>query len=258
MKGKAFVITGGGSGIGEACAMAIAHAGANVVIGDVDLVGARRVAEAARACGVGAAAVQCDVSVEAEIEALIGRALAEFGQLDGAVNCAGPVLPRQQIADADWDMWRKLTDAHLFGTVFSMKHEIQAIRKSSGRGSIVNMSSRSGLNATREMGSYTAAKWAIRGVTKTVALECAAEGIRVNVICPGLVVTPMVRRQIGDVDPALAAGAPMTRAGEPSEIADAAVWLLSDQSSYVTGIDVPVDGGIMAGPAAIRPAAGAS
>lgn len=256
MKDKVVIVTGGGSGIGEACALTIGKAGAHVVIGDVDLPSAERVADLVRQLGVQALPVRCDVSIEADLEAMVGQAVETFGRLDGAVNCAGGVNPRQETTEADWSTWRKHVDIHLFGTVFAMKHEIRAIRKTSGRGSIVNMSSRTGRNGTREMGPYVASKFAILGVTKTAALEYAAEDIRVNAICPGLILTPMVRAQIGDIDPALASGAPMRRAGLPSEIADAAVWLLSEQSSYVTGEDIAVDGGILAGPAEIRAASG--
>ncbi|UZW58274.1 SDR family oxidoreductase (plasmid) [Sphingobium sp. JS3065] len=258
LDGKVYVVTGGAAGIGEACARAISASGGHVVIGDLDLDSAEQLAAELSDNGQKAIGVRCDVAREEDLEQLIRTATSAFGRLDGAVNNAGGVPPRAEIAAAEWSVWRHHVDVHLFGTVFAMKHEIRAIRATSKTGAIVNMSSRAGLDGVREIGPYVASKWAILGVTKTAALECAEENIRVNAICPGLIATPMVRRQIGAMDPKDAAGAPMCRAGEPSEIASAALWFLSPGSSYVTGTHLSVDGGIMAGPVGIRPASGGS
>jgi NAD(P)-dependent dehydrogenase (short-subunit alcohol dehydrogenase family) len=247
--GKVVVITGGASGMGEACAHAFSAAGGAVVVADRDEKLGRAVAEAITSKGGKAAFIKTDVTDERATEAMVKLAVDRFGGLDCAVNSAGVGRTPTKIKDLTAEEWRINLDIMLLGVAFSMKYEITAMLARGG-GSIVNIASSGGLEGVPMMGAYVAAKHGVVGITRTAALEHATDGIRVNAICPGLIDTPMFRN-------AAAEGAdwseitkrcPMYRFGKPSEIADATMWLLSDQSSFVTGQTISVDGGLLSGP----------
>jgi len=221
------------------------------------VVAARRVdegeatVEVIRQAGGEACFVRTDVSQAAAVHALVHTCVARYGRLDYAVNNAGiegSITPMIEYTEADWDA---IIDINLKGVWLSMKAEIVQMQKNGG-GAIVNISSIGGLIGFPRMGPYVATKHGIIGLTKTAALEYAADHIRVNVICPGLIDTPMTERfvermQAGGIDAEqiLLSLAPLKRRGTPEEIAEAAVWLCSDAASYVTGHSLIVDGGFM-------------
>src|SRR5262245_26168924 len=252
MAGKVALITGGSSGIGRSAGLLFARAGARVVVA------ARRTAEGEetvqmiREAGGEACFVQTDVSQAAAVYALVNTCVARYGRLDYAINNAGiegSIVPMIDYTEDDWDA---IISINLKGVWLCMKAEIVQMQQNGG-GAIVNVSSIGGLIGFPRMGPYVATKHGIIGLTKTAALEYAARNIRVNVLCPGLIDTPMADRfvegmQAGGIDAEqiFMSLAPLKRRGTPEEIAEAAVWLCSDAASYVTGHAMVVDGGFMA------------
>jgi NAD(P)-dependent dehydrogenase (short-subunit alcohol dehydrogenase family) len=246
MEGKVGLVTGAGSGIGRASARAFAAEGAKVVVSDVNAeAGAETVRLIAEAGGE-ATFVRCDVTVEAEVEALVAATVARYGQLDWAHNNAGgggtPTVP---VVEQRAEHIEQTLRVNLVGLFFCLKHEIPAMMASGG-GAIVNTSSAAGLRAALGLGPYGAAKWGVNGLTRTAALEYARKGIRVNSICPGMTATPSVANWTKEV-PERAAEVldriPMGRMGTPEDQANAAVWLCSDRAAYITGVNLAVDGG---------------
>jgi NAD(P)-dependent dehydrogenase (short-subunit alcohol dehydrogenase family) len=246
-EGKVVVITGGSSGIGRATALAFAAEGARVAIG------ARRAAEGEEAVrmieqqGVEAHFVETDVSVPAQVQALVQAAVDRWGRLDCAVNNAGvegtPFVP---VTDYSIDVWDQVIDINLKGVFLSMKYEVPHLLKQTG-GAIVNVSSVAGLIGGVGGTAYHASKHGVIGLTRTVAMEYATKGLRVNVVCPAVIRTPMADRFFKGMDDATVGGFhPMGRVGTPEEAADAILWLCSPQSSFVTGMVLPVDGGLTA------------
>ena len=238
------LITGALAGIGRATALAFARQGARLVVsGRRDDAGEALVAEL-RALGAEAAFIRADVRHEAEVEALVAGTLARFGRLDVAVNNAGTEGSLTPLADVGTDSYAAVFDTNVLGTVLSVKHELRAMR-GQGSGAIVNLSSTMGHRGAANASLYVASKHAVEGLTKTAALESAALGIRVNAVAPGPVETEMLARLTGGGDrkAALVAGVPMKRAGTPEEIAQAIVWLASDQAGFLTGQVIDVNGG---------------
>ena len=242
--GKAALVTGAGSGLGEAIARRLHGEGAGVVVVDVDASGAERVAETlgdARAF-----AVCADVTRAAEVDAAVDAALERFGALDLAVNNAGINQPAALIADLDEADWRRVVDVNLTSVFLCLRREIAAMR-ANGRergGAIVNMASALGVVGTTRGASYVATKHAVVGLTKAAALECADLGIRVNAVAPGLISTPLVERVLSPAKKAeMRALHPLGRLGTVDEVAELALFLLSDRASFVTGSTHLVDGG---------------
>ena len=240
------LVTGAASGLGLATAKAFAKSGASVVLADWHEKAVHSAAEELTAKGHKALAVRCDVSDDAQVEALIRETLGAFGQLDAAYNNAGVQNLLAETADTSRKDYDRVMGINLRGVWSSMKFELQAMRKQ-GSGAIVNCSSLGGLVGGAERGIYHAAKHGVLGFTKSAALEYAARGIRINAICPGLIQTPMSDQMVaagqGEALKALEKMIPMARVGRPEEIASAVLWLCSEAASYVTGQSISVDGG---------------
>ena len=244
LTGKVGIVTGGGTGIGRGTALAMAKAGAVVVIGNRDSARGEEVVALIRQAGGRAVFQTTDVGKPADVKALVERTVAEFGRLDMAVNNAGIVGEQVPLHEQDIDKATVLFDVNIKGVFVSMKYEIEQMLKTGG-GSIVNTSSILGLKSFPGFSLYVATKHAITGMTKAAALDYAKLNVRVNAVAPGTVETPQLERMGGDPHGA-AAFVPMGRIGQPDDIADAIVWLLSDEARYVTGHTLPVDGGMSA------------
>ncbi len=243
---KVALVTGGASGLGLATVKAFAGSGAAVVVADWNEEAAQSVANELTAQGHKALAIRCDVSDDAQVEAMVARTVAVFGRLDVAYNNAGVQNILAETADTTRDDYDRVMAINLRGVWSCMKFELQQMRKQ-GTGAIVNCSSLGGLVGGAERGIYHAAKHGVIGFTKSAALDYADRGIRVNAVCPGLIWTPMVDQMVasgqGDAMKAMERSVPMKRVGRPEEIADAVLWLSSDAASYVTGQSISVDGG---------------
>ncbi|MFD5140834.1 SDR family NAD(P)-dependent oxidoreductase [Streptomyces sp. NPDC058378] len=251
MKGKAGLVTAAGSGIGQAAAVALAQAGARVMVSDIDeTAGAETVAKIEKEGGT-AAFLRCDVSDEAQVEALVGATVSAFGKLDFAFNNAGTNGVFAPIGDMDSAVWDRVMKVNLYSLFYCLKHEVRAMEKSGG-GAIVNTASGAGLIGIAHNAPYTAAKFGVVGMTRNVAMDYAPKGIRVNALAPGSTATPMMMNAF-EQNPgeefrnSILAGIPMGVLAEPEDQANAVVWLCSDQARRVTGVSLPVDGGYLAG-----------
>lgn len=249
LENKVALVTGAGSGIGRAAALAFAREGARVVVADVDEEGGAGTVGEIKASGGEAAFFRCDVTKGAEVEALVDGAVGAFGRLDCAFNNAGTEgRTRTDTAGYPEEDFDRVVAVNLKGVWLCMKHEIPRMLEGGG-GAVVNMASVSGLVGFEGSGPLVASKHGVVGLTRVAALEYAARGVRVNAVCPGVVWTPMVGRATGESAEAqarFAAMEPIGRMGEPEEIAEAVVWLCSDAASFVTGAPIPVDGGFTA------------
>jgi NAD(P)-dependent dehydrogenase (short-subunit alcohol dehydrogenase family) len=244
---KVALVTGAASGLGLATAKAFAESGAAVALADWNKTAVRAAAEEFSAKGHKTLAIQCDVSDDAQVEAMVEKTVATFGQLDAAYNNAGIQNLLAEAADQTPEDYDRVMGVNLRGVWNSMKFELQQMRKQ-GSGAIVNCSSLGGLLGGAERGIYHAAKHGVLGFTKSAALEYAARGIRINAICPGMIHTPMTDQMIaagqGEALQAMLKNhVPMGRQGRPEEIADAVLWLCSSAASYITGQSISVDGG---------------
>lgn len=243
---KVVIITGAASGIGQATAVAFAQRGAKVVVADYS--DGNATVELVKNAGGQGIYVQCDVSDDKAVKAMVEKTVRTYGQIDYAVNNAGTegeMMPFHEITDA---IWNKTVNTDLKGVWLCMKYEIPYMLKR-GKGAIVNTASIAGLVAFPNIAAYVAAKHGVIGLTKTAAVEYAKSGIRVNAICPGVIKTPMIERALhGDpqVEKMYAAGAPMNRLGKPEEMAETIVYLCSDAASYTTGHALVSDGGWVA------------
>jgi len=240
--GKTILVTGGGSGIGEAVAMQLGAEGANVAVADINLEAAERVAAAVKAAGGSAEATKCDVGNAEEVKAMVDFAVKTFGGLHGAFNNAGVGGPAGLAQDIDIDEYHKLMDINLHSVFYGMKYEAPEILKSGG-GSIVNTSSILGLVGEGMFLPYVAAKHGVSGMTKAAALSYSSQGLRVNSVHPGYINTPLLSANLDDETLAgLVSLHPIGRLGEANEVAEVVCFLLSDRSSFVTGSTYVVDG----------------
>lgn len=248
LDGKIALVTGGGSGIGQATALIFAREGAKVVIADVLVEGGEATVSQIKKGGGDAVFVKADVSQDAEVEALVQKAVATYGRLDCAFNNAGIAGAAARTADYTQKQWDRVIGINLTGVWLCMKYEIAQMVKQGG-GAIVNTASVAGLVGFRHGPAYVAAKHGVVGLTKTAALEYAKANIRVNAVCPGVINTPMFEKGL-QIDPriadTMAAREPIGRLGKPEEIAEAVVWLCSEAASFVTGLPMAVDGGWVA------------
>jgi NAD(P)-dependent dehydrogenase (short-subunit alcohol dehydrogenase family) len=248
LKGKVALITGGGSGIGYAAATLFAREGAKVVVADYNPDGGERAARAIKEAGGEALFQAADVSKPADVEALVARTIAAYGRLDCAFNNAGIEGEFVPTPECTLENWHRVIGINLSGVFYCMKYEIPMMLKGGG-GTIVNNASICGLAGIANTAAYTAAKHGVVGLTKAAALEFSSKGIRVNAVCPGFIRTPMVARVMdrGSFDESVVIQThPINRFGQPEEVAELALWLSSDASSFVSGAPVPVDGAYMA------------
>jgi NAD(P)-dependent dehydrogenase (short-subunit alcohol dehydrogenase family) len=240
--GKTAFVTGGGSGIGRASALALAADGALVTVAGRTADTLKETVRLIEAAGGSARYVVADVTDEAQIEHAVQDATAGTGRLDIALNNAGYDGEYQLTKDYSSQLLDRMIALNVRGMFLSMKHELQYMT-AQGSGVIVNMSSGAGLIGVPGFSGYTATKAAEIAMTKSSALEVADQGIRINAVCPGLVDTPLIADLDPDYRASLGASHPLGRIARAEEIADAVVWLASDRSSFVTGIALPVDGG---------------
>ena len=246
VKNKVVIVTGAGAGIGKATAMHFARYGAKVVVSDVHLEKAKVVVEEITQDFGEALAVKADVMYYEEVESLIQHTVAKYGQLDVMVNNAG-IGPKQLLKTADHtlDDWNSVIAVNQTGVFYCMKLALQQMLKQ-GFGAIVNIASLAGLKASLNNLSYSASKFAVVGMTKSAALEYAKTGIRINAVCPGYTESALLDQLISsrpEMDAMLKSVIPMKRYGEALEIADAVVWLASDQTKFMTGQTITIDGG---------------
>jgi len=243
---KIVIVTGAGSGIGKATAMHFAHYGAKVVVSDINLESAKKVAEEIVTNGGESLPIVTDVTKFDEVESLIQQTIAAFGQLDVIVNNAG-IGPRKLLKTAEYTLedWDSVIAVNQTGVFYCMKLALQQMMKQ-GFGNIVNIASLAGLKASLNNLSYSASKFAVVGMTKSAALEYAKTGIRINAVCPGYTESALLDQLLSarpEMDMMLKAVIPMKRYGKASEIADAIVWLASDQTKFMTGQTITLDGG---------------
>lgn len=244
---KVALVTGGGSGIGRAAALAFAREGAKVAVVDIVEDGGLATVASIEEAGGNAIFIHCDVAKRTDIEAMVKAVVGAYGRLDYAFNNAGigPVISTLACTEEEWD---SVNTINLRGVWLCMKCEIPEMLKQGG-GSIVNTASVSGIIGTPGHSPYTAAKHGVIGITKVAALEYAKLGIRVNAVCPAVIKTPMADKALADnpeVVKMWEASHPMGRIGEPREVAEAVIWLCSDNASFITGQALAIDGGLTA------------
>jgi NAD(P)-dependent dehydrogenase (short-subunit alcohol dehydrogenase family) len=236
--GKVAIVTGAASGIGRASAMALAAAGAAVVVADVSDRGDETVGEINRSGGE-AVFARTDMRSTRDVSAMVDVALERYGRLDIAHNNAGVDVPHVPLAEVDEDDWDLIVDVDLKGVWRCMKAEIPAMLASGG-GAIVNTSSMAGVIGVAGAAAYCSAKHGVVGLTRVAALDYANHNIRVNVLTPGLVRTPLITKVLGDSVEELVAGKPGGRIPEPTDVANAVLWLCSHESQYVNGQSLTV------------------
>jgi NAD(P)-dependent dehydrogenase (short-subunit alcohol dehydrogenase family) len=249
LNNKVAIITGAGMGMGAATARVFAGYGAKVVVSDINAAAAEETAETVRAQGGDALVIACDVGEEEQVKALVDQTVRHFGRLDCAVNNAAITPDSLPIAEADMEIWDRVIRIDLRSVMLCMKYEIRALLAQGSGGSIVNVSSVSGVRPQPHNSAYVAAKHGVIGLTKTGSLEYAGQNIRVNAVLPGAINTPMFRDALeanGFQESDFAAALSLFgRIGKPEEVAEASAWLCSDASSYVTGHSLAVEAGYL-------------
>jgi len=260
--GKTALVTGGASGIGETTAERLASAGAAVVVADRDAEGGEATVSAIEDEGGEATFVGTDVSSEDEVAAAIDAAYDTYGSLEVLHNNAGIANPPAPLVEQDAEEFARVLSVNVEGVFYGLKHAIPRMIADGG-GAVVNTASVAGINGSARIGAYAASKHAVVGLTRTAALEYASRGIRVNAVCPGFTDTPMVQRYVegghgeggdgSDGEGSTGGGVDLEdvaqlrlqgRLARPEEVADAVVWLASDEASYVNGVAFPIDGGM--------------
>jgi len=246
--GKTVLITGSGSGIGRAAAIMFAEKGADIMVSDINEKGGLETVEMVEKIGQKAAFCKTDVSNLAQVKNLVQQTVDTFGRVDIAVNNAGIGGDFKITHEYSVENWDKVIAVNQTGVFYCMQAELAQMTKQGG-GAIVNVASIAGLKAQPYTSAYTAAKHAVVGLTKTAAHEYARYNIRVNAVCPVFTMTPMVKDML-TIDPSfekkLLRNIPLHRYGQPNDIANAIVWLCADETGFVTGHSMPVDGGMTA------------
>jgi NAD(P)-dependent dehydrogenase (short-subunit alcohol dehydrogenase family) len=250
LQGKTFIVTGGGGGIGRDTSLVLAQAGAHVVVTDVAADRGHETLRSIENADLSGSFFQADLASESAIRALVEHAVDTYGRLDGAFNNAGLEQCAKPLHELTLEEWDRALRIDLTSVFLCIKHQVIAMLKSGG-GSIVNTASSLGQVAIENASEYIAAKHGVVGLTRAAAAEYGRQGIRVNAVLPGIVLTPMISRLVAD--PAFAAffdkvkeRHPIGRFGEPREIGAAVKWLLSDEASFVNGSAFAVDGGYLA------------
>jgi NAD(P)-dependent dehydrogenase (short-subunit alcohol dehydrogenase family) len=244
-EGKVAFVTGAGSGMGLAAAKEFAEAGASVALIDFNMNAIEDAAKSIIANGKKAIAIQCDVTNERQVADAVKKTVDALGALDLAFNNAGIQIPYKETQDVTSEEFNRVLDINLRGVWHCMKYELQQMLKQKS-GAIVNNSSIGGINGNPGMGPYHATKHGVLGLTKSAALENAKKGIRINAVCPGLIMTPMIDKMVQDKPDILdifTAAVPMGRAGKPEEVASAVLYLCSPQAGFITGQSIVIDGG---------------
>ncbi len=250
LEGRRAFVTGGASGIGRATCEQLATEGAAVAVVDLDAEGAEAVAAAIRATGGSAAAIRCDVASGPDCERAVAEAVGRLGGLDLVVNCAG-IIQRADVVETTEEEWDRVMAVNVRSVFLTGKHAIP-VMAASGGGAIVNIGSGWGMKGGDRAASYCASKGAVVNLTRAMAIDHGPQGIRVNCVSPGDTDTPMLRteaRQLGVAEAAFLASSaerPLARLGTPRDIARAVVFLASDDSAWVTGATLVVDGGGLA------------
>lgn len=247
--GKVAFVSGAGSGIGRATAIAFARAGASVTAVDIAEASLAETVQAIEAFGGKVLGLRCDVTSGTDVRAALDKTVEAFGGLDIAFNNAGIEQPGTALADISEELWDRVLSVNLRSVFLCMKYQIEYMLKNGG-GSIVNTASGAGVLAIRNQSSYCASKFGVVSITKVAALEYADKQIRINCVCPGIIDTPMIARYTGDTDEGRAAiikQEPVGRMGKPEEIAGTVMWLCSEEAGFVTGHAMIVDGGQTAG-----------
>lgn len=241
------VVTGGGSGIGEAVIRGLFSEGASVVVLDANDAAAKRVAESLGDDKRAYAAV-VDVTDRARMDEVMAGAFKRFGRLDVLVTCAG-IRGVGSVMDVDAEQWRRVHAVNLEGTLNAVQCFAKRVKEAGKPASIVNLSSMAGIMGVPNRASYVSSKHAVSGMTREMAMEAGSLGIRVNAVAPGMIRTPMTEVMFGDEEGArrIRAVHPIGREGRPEEVAAAILFLASDDASFITGAILPVDGGYSAG-----------
>ncbi len=249
LKDHVALITGAGSGIGRAAALAFANNGARVVVADIDTEGGKTTTNTIIDAGGDATFVRVDVSQTIDVEAMVKNTIQVYGRLDCAFNNAGiEGTVGKRLSEYEEDSWDRVIGINLKGVWLCMKYQL-AHMSAQGSGTIVNTASIAGLVGGTFGSAYYASKHGVVGLTKAAAVEYGSAGIRINAICPGVIQTEMADRLLQDNKPresAITALHPLGRLGTPDEIAQAVLWLSSDSASFVTGQAIAVDGGYVA------------
>ncbi|WP_067674495.1 SDR family NAD(P)-dependent oxidoreductase [Nocardia miyunensis] len=244
---RTFIVTGAAGGLGRACALRLASEGGSVVVSDLDVAGTAAVAAEITAAGGEALAAPADVTDAAAVRGLVEGAVQHYGALDGAVNNAGISPPPMPLGEYDEDLWDTVVNINLRGVFLCLKYELARMSEQ-GSGRVVNIASTAGVAVQIPgVAAYAASKHAVVGLTKAAARDYAAQGIRVNAVCPGHIRTPMSAPLLADnpeTERAVVARIPMGRISDPEEIAGTVAYLLSDDSSFVTGTTLTADGGV--------------